>query len=549
MASTTQLTASEIKKALVQQIERYEEELQAEEIGEILEVSDGVARIWGLKSAMANEMLEIESRETGESVVALALNLEEDNIGAVVLGDYLELKEGDSVRRTGQVLSVPVGPELVGRVVDPLGNPLDGKGPVDCSRSMKVDRKAPGIVYRQPVKEPLYTGLKAIDSMTPIGRGQRELIIGDRRTGKTAIAVDTIVTQKGGDVICVYVGIGQKASTIAQLVDRLEQEGAMEHTIVVAANASDPATLQYIAPYCGCSMAEYFMYKEGRHTLCVYDDLSKQAQAYRQLSLVLRRPPGREAYPGDIFYLHSRLLERAAKITEDEEIIKGHGEIEKAGGSLTALPIIETQAGDVSAYIPTNVISITDGQIYLEGDLFYAGVRPAVNVGISVSRVGGSAQVRAMRQVAGRLRLDLAQYRELEAFAQFASELDQATQRQLSRGERMVEVLKQGQYAPLPVENQVMIIFAGTRGFLDDVPVEDVRQWEQDFYQFMKASHPDIPQAIREQGKLTEEIEQKLSAAMREFQEHFGAGRRREEESAEPAETGAEGETAAATSE
>ena len=545
MASTTPLSASEIKKALIQQIERYEEELQAEEIGEILEVSDGVARIWGLKSAMANEMLEIESRETGETVVALALNLEEDNIGAVVLGDFLGLKEGDAVRRTREVLSVPVGPELVGRVVDPLGNPLDGKGPVDCSHAMKVDRKAPGIVYRQPVKEPLYTGLKPIDSMTPIGRGQRELIIGDRRTGKTAIAVDTIIKQKGGDVVCVYVGIGQKASTIAQLVDRLEQEGALEHTIVVAANASDPATLQYIAPYCGCSMAEYFMYKEGRHTLCVYDDLSKQAQAYRQLSLVLRRPPGREAYPGDIFYLHSRLLERAAKITEDEELARGHGEIEKAGGSLTALPIIETQAGDVSAYIPTNVISITDGQIYLEGDLFYGGVRPAVNVGISVSRVGGSAQVRAMRQVAGRLRLDLAQYRELEAFSQFASELDQATQRQLARGERMVEVLKQGQYSPLSVEQQVMIIFAGTRGHLDDVDVEDIRQWEQDFYQFMRATHPDVQKAIREEGKLTDEVEEKLAAAIKEFKEHFGARRRHESASAETPEAASGSEAAA----
>jgi F-type H+-transporting ATPase subunit alpha len=470
MASTgTQLTASEIKKALVSQIERYEEDLHAEDIGEVLQISDGVARIWGLGSAMASEMLEIESRESGETVTALAANLEEDNIGAIVLGDYLKLKEGDPVRRTGQVLSVPVGPELIGRVVNPLGEPLDGKGPVDCRHRMLVERKAPGIVYRRPVKEPLQTGLKAIDSMTPIGRGQRELIIGDRSTGKTAIAVDTIINQRGGDVICVYVGIGQKASTIAQLVNRLKQEGAMEHSIVVAANASDPATLQYMAPYCGCAMAEYFMYKEGRHTLCIYDDLSKQAQAYRQLSLVLRRPPGREAYPGDIFYNHSRLLERAAKITEDEEMIKGHPEIEKAGGSLTALPIIETQAGDVTAYIPTNVISITDGQIYLENDLFYAGIRPAMNVGISVSRVGGAAQLKAMRQVAGRLRLDLAQFRELEAFAQFAAELDAATQAQLGRGERMVEILKQGQYQPLPVENQVMVIFAGANGFLDKI--------------------------------------------------------------------------------
>jgi F-type H+-transporting ATPase subunit alpha len=527
MASTgTQLTASEIKKALLQQIERYDEELHAEDVGEVLQISDGVARIWGLGSAMYNEMLEIESRETGDTVTALAANLEEDSIGAVVLGEYVKFKEGDSVRRTGQVLSVPVGPELLGRVVDPLGLPLDGKGPVDCTRTLRVERKAPGIVYRQPVKEPLQTGLKTIDSMTPIGRGQRELIIGDRSTGKTAIAVDTIINQRGGDVICVYVGIGQKASTIARLVDKLEQEGAMEYSIVVAANASDPATLQYMAPYCGCTMAEYFMYKEGRHTLCVYDDLTKQAQAYRQLSLVLRRPPGREAYPGDIFYNHSRLLERAAKITEDAEMIKGHPEIEKPGGSLTALPIIETQAGDVAAYIPTNVISITDGQIYLENDLFYAGVRPAMNVGISVSRVGGSAQVRAMRQVAGRLRLDLAQFRELEAFAQFAAELDEATQQQLARGERMVEVLKQGQYLPLPVENQVMIIFAGTNGYLDDVEVADIRQWEAEFYDYMRATRPEIAASIREEGKISEETEEKLREAMETFKENFAASHR-----------------------
>ncbi|UCC82455.1 MAG: F0F1 ATP synthase subunit alpha [Gemmatimonadota bacterium] len=546
MAKTgTQLSASEIKKALVRQIERYEEELHAEQIGEVLQVSDGVARIWGLGSAMYNEMLEIESRETGDTVTALAANLEEDNIGAIVLGDYLHLKEGDSVRRTGQVLSIPVGPELTGRVVNPLGEPLDGKGPVACKHRMRVERKAPGIVYRRPVKEPLQTGLKAIDSMTPIGRGQRELIIGDRSTGKTAIAVDTIINQRGGDVICVYVGIGQKASTIAALIDRLEREGAMEHSIVVAANASDPATLQFVAPYCGCTMAEYFMYKEGRHTLCVYDDLSKQAQAYRQLSLVLRRPPGREAYPGDIFYNHSRLLERAAKVTEDEEIIKGHAEIEKAGGSLTALPIIETQAGDVAAYIPTNVISITDGQIYLENDLFYAGVRPAMNVGISVSRVGGSAQLRAMRQVAGRLRLDLAQYRELEAFAQFAAELDTATQKQLARGERMVEVLKQGQYVPLPVEHQVMIIYAGTNGHLDDVDVADIKAWEAGFHSFMGASHPDVGKAIRAEGRISEENEESLKAAIEEFKEQFFASKRRETgpaAAAQPAEPQAAGE-------
>jgi F-type H+-transporting ATPase subunit alpha len=530
MAKTgTKLSASEIKKALVRQIERYEEELHAEEIGEVLQISDGVARIWGLGSAMYNEMLEVESRETGETVTALALNLEEDNIGAVVLGDFFKFKEGDPVRRTGQVLSVPVGPELLGRVVNPLGEPLDGKGPIETSRTMRIERKAPGIVFRRPVKEPLQTGLKSIDSMTPIGRGQRELIIGDRSTGKTAIAIDTIINQRGGDVICVYVGVGQKASTIASLINRLEQEGAMDYTIIVAANASDPATLQYMAPYGGCTMAEYFMYKEGRHTLCIYDDLSKQAQAYRQLSLVLRRPPGREAYPGDIFYNHSRLLERAAKITEDAEILKRHPEIEKPGGSLTALPIIETQAGDVAAYIPTNVISITDGQIYLENDLFYAGVRPAMNVGISVSRVGGSAQLKAMRQVAGRLRLDLAQYRELEAFAQFAAELDKATQNQLARGERMVEVLKQGQYQPLPVEEQVMVIFAGTNGHLDDVDVADIKEWEAGFFTFMKGRHPEVGASIRSEGQITKENEELLAKAISDFKEQFSAHKRKSE--------------------
>ncbi len=526
MASkNTQLSASEIKKALLRQIEQYEEDLQAEEVGEVLEVRDGVARIWGLESAMANEMLEIESSHSGETVVALALNLEEDNIGAVVLGDYLQLKEGDTARRTRKVLSVPVGPEFLGRVVDPLGNPLDGEGPIAAKETMEIDRKAPGIVYRQPVKEPLQTGLKAIDSMIPIGRGQRELIIGDRSTGKTAIAVDAMINQRETDVICVYVAIGQKASSVARLVDKLEAEGAMEYTIIVAANASDPATLQYIAPYSGCTLAEYFMYKEGGHTLCVYDDLSKQAQAYRQLSLILRRPPGREAYPGDIFYLHSRLLERAAKVTENAEILASHPEIEKPGGSLTALPIIETQAGDVSAYIPTNVISITDGQIYLENDLFYAGVRPAVNVGISVSRVGGAAQVRAMRQVAGRLRLDLAQYRELEAFTQFASELDQASQQQLARGQRMVEVLKQGQYVPMPVAEQIMVIFAGTRGHLDDVEAADIGEWQAGFLDFMKANHPDVGEAIGKQLKFDDALEEKLAAAIESFKKYFQASK------------------------
>jgi F-type H+-transporting ATPase subunit alpha len=519
--SDATLRAGEIKKALLEQIDHYEEDLRMEEVGEVLEVRDGVARIWGLSSAVANEMLEIESSETGELVTALALNLEEDNIGAVVMGDYLVLKEGDTVRRTGRVLEVPVGPEFLGRVVSPLGEPLDGKGSIRSVGTMIVDRKAPGIVYRQPVKEPLQTGLKAIDSMIPIGRGQRELIIGDRRTGKTAIAIDTIINQRGGDVVCVYVAVGQKASTVASVIARLEDEGAMDYTIVVAANASDPATLQYIAPYCGCAMAEYFMYREGRHTLVIYDDLSKQADAYREISLVLRRPPGREAYPGDVFYLHSRLLERAAKLSEDTEVIKGHGDIDKPGGSLTALPIIQTQAGDVSAYIPTNVISITDGQIFLENDLFYSGVRPAVNAGISVSRVGGSAQIKAMKKVAGRLRLDLAQFRELEAFAQFGSDLDAATQRQLSRGERTVEILKQGQYAPLPVEDQVMVIFAVTQGFLDDVEVSRIQAWEASFLEFMHSAHKGVGEAIRDEKVMSEETEKELREAIEQHKRMF----------------------------
>jgi len=519
--SDATLRAGEIKKALLEQIDHYEEDLRMEEVGEVLEVRDGVARIWGLSSAVANEMLEIESSETGELVTALALNLEEDNIGAVVMGDYLVLKEGDTVRRTGRVLEVPVGPEFLGRVVSPLGEPLDGKGSIKAVGTMIVDRKAPGIVYRQPVKEPLQTGLKAIDSMIPIGRGQRELIIGDRRTGKTAIAIDTIINQRGGDVVCVYVAVGQKASTVASVVARLEDEGAMDYTIVVAANASDPATLQYIAPYSGCAMAEYFMYREGRHTLVIYDDLSKQADAYREISLVLRRPPGREAYPGDVFYLHSRLLERAAKLSEDSEVIKGHGDIDKPGGSLTALPIIQTQAGDVSAYIPTNVISITDGQIFLENDLFYSGVRPAVNAGISVSRVGGSAQIKAMKKVAGRLRLDLAQFRELEAFAQFGSDLDAATQRQLSRGERTVEILKQGQYAPMPVEDQVMVIFAVTQGFLDDVDVNRIQAWEASFLEYMRSAHKGVGDAIRVEKEMSEETEKALRAAIEQHKRMF----------------------------
>ncbi|MEP6509504.1 MAG: F0F1 ATP synthase subunit alpha, partial [Gemmatimonadales bacterium] len=474
MATATSLRPGEIKDILLREIEAADlRDLDVEEVGTVLEVKDGIARIYGLSKAMSGEMLEVTASETGEKITALALNLEEDNIGAVILGNYLVLKEGDEVRRTQRVLEVPVGPEMIGRVVDPLGRPIDDAGAIDAKHTRKVESMAPGIIVRQPVKEPLQTGIKAIDSMIPIGRGQRELIIGDRGTGKTAIAIDTIINQKGTGVICVYVAIGQKNSTVAAVVEKLRQAGAMEYTIVVVAGASDPAPMQYIAPYSGCAMAEYFMYNEGKPTLCVYDDLTKQAAAYRQLSLVLRRPPGREAFPGDVFYLHSRLLERAAKLREDDGVIDEN--ILKPGGSLTALPIIETQAGDVSAYIPTNVISITDGQIFLEADLFYSGVRPAVNVGISVSRVGGAAQIKAMKTVAGRLRLDLAQYRELEAFASFASDLDAATKKQLERGARTVEILKQPQYRPMSVEQQVMIIYAVTNGFIDTIPVAEIK--------------------------------------------------------------------------
>ena len=500
MATDTTLRPGEIKDILLREIEAADlHELDVEEVGTVLEVKDGIARIYGLLKAMAGEMLQITSSETGNQVTALALNLEEDNIGAVVLGDYLQLKEGDEVRRTSRVLEVPVGEALIGRVVDPLGLPVDGLGEIRTTTMRKVESQAPGIIVRQPVKEPLQTGLKAIDSMIPIGRGQRELIIGDRGIGKTAVAIDTIINQKGQGVICVYVAIGQKASTVASVVERLKQAGAMEYTIVVIASASDPAPMQYIAPYSGCAMAEYFMYNEGKATLCVYDDLSKQAAAYRQLSLVLRRPPGREAYPGDVFYLHSRLLERAAKMNDAN-----------GNGSLTALPLIETQAGDVSAYIPTNVISITDGQIFLESDLFFAGVRPAINAGISVSRVGGSAQIKAMKTVAGRLRLDLAQYRELEAFSAFSSDLDAATRRQLDRGARTVEVLKQGQYQPMPVEQQVMIIYAVTNGFIDDVPVAHVREWERGFHEFMASKYPQVGEGIRTTKTLSKDIEADL---------------------------------------
>jgi F-type H+/Na+-transporting ATPase subunit alpha len=520
MASDTTLRPGEIKDILLKEIEAADlHELDVEEVGSILEVKDGIARIYGLGKAMAGEMLEVHSSETGNTVTALALNLEEDNIGAVILGDYLQLKESDEVRRTGRVLEVPVGPSLIGRVVDALGRPIDGNGDIPATATRKVESEAPGIIVRQPVKEPLQTGIKSIDAMIPIGRGQRELIIGDRGTGKTAIAVDTIINQKGQGVVCVYVAIGQKASTVASVVARLKEAGAMEYTIVVVASASDPAPMQYIAPYSGCAMAEYFMYNEGRPTLAVYDDLSKQAAAYRQLSLVLRRPPGREAYPGDVFYLHSRLLERAAKLSEDPKIVDGVN-ILKPGGSLTALPIVETQAGDVSAYIPTNVISITDGQIFLEADLFYAGVRPAVNVGISVSRVGGSAQIKAMRSVAGRLRLDLAQYRELEAFASFASDLDAATKRQLERGARTVEILKQGQYNPMPVEQQVMILYATVNGFIDDVPVNQLRVWESGFHEFMAAQFPQVGERIRSEKALSKETEADLRRAIEEYKKN-----------------------------
>ncbi len=517
MASDTSLRPGEIKDILLREIEAADlRSLDVEEVGTVLEVKDGIARIYGLSRAMAGEMLEVTSSETGAAITALCLNLEEDNIGAVILGDYLQLREGDEVRRTKRVLEVPVGQALVGRVVDALGRPIDGKGDIRTTATRKVESEAPGIIVRQPVKEPLQTGIKSIDAMIPIGRGQRELIIGDRGTGKTAIAIDTIINQKGQGVVCVYVAIGQKASTVASVVERLTRTGAMEYTIVVVASASDPAPMQYIAPYSGCAMAEFFMYNEGKPTLCVYDDLSKQAAAYRQISLVLRRPPGREAYPGDVFYLHSRLLERAAKLREDKDVVDGKT-ILKPGGSLTALPIIETQAGDVSAYIPTNVISITDGQIFLEADLFYAGVRPAVNVGISVSRVGGSAQIKAMKGVAGRLRLDLAQYRELEAFASFASDLDAATKKQLDRGARTVEMLKQGQYQPMAVEQQIMIIFAVTNGFLDEVPVAQVREWERGFHEFAQTQYPQLGDAIRKEKAISKDTEAKLREAIEAY--------------------------------
>jgi F-type H+/Na+-transporting ATPase subunit alpha len=507
MSNDTTLRPGELKDVLLKEIEAADlSSLDVQEVGTVLEVKDGVVRVYGLTSAMSGEMLEFTSTGTGETVTGLALNLEEDNLGAVVLGDYLQLKEGDEVRRTQRVLEVPVGPAMIGRVVNPLGQPLDGLGPIDTDKFRKVESGAPGIIERRPVHEPLQTGIKAIDSIIPIGRGQRELIIGDRGTGKTAIAVDTIINQKNTGVICVYVAIGQKNSTVASVVEKLKEHGAMDYTIVVNASAADPAPLLYVAPYSGCAMAEYFMYDEHKHTLCIYDDLSKQAAAYRQMSLILRRPPGREAYPGDVFYLHSRLLERAAKLSDAQ-----------GGGSLTALPVVETQAGDVSAYIPTNVISITDGQIFLETDLFNSNVRPAINPGISVSRVGGAAQIKAMKQVAGRLRLDYSQYRELEAFAQFGSELDAATQAQLARGARVVEVLKQAQYRPMPVELQLMIIFAVNNGYIDDVAVGDVRRWEVDFHDFMEADRPKVLAGIAAEKALTDELTKQLKKAIEDF--------------------------------
>ncbi|HEX9755864.1 MAG TPA: F0F1 ATP synthase subunit alpha [Gemmatimonadales bacterium] len=523
MATDSILRPGELKDVLLKEIEAANlGAVDVAEVGTVLEVRDGVARVYGLKAALSGEMLEFTAQETGDVVTGLVLNLEQDNVGAAIMGDYLKLKEGDEVRCTGRLLDVPVGDGMLGRVVNALGQPVDGRGPIKYSATRPVEVIAPGIVVRQPVKVPLQTGIKAIDTMTPIGRGQRELIIGDRGTGKTAIAVDTIINQKGQDVVCVYVAIGQKLSTVASVVERLKDRGAMDYSIVVVASASEPAPLQFIAPYAGCAIAEYFMYTQGRDTLCVYDDLTKQAAAYRQMSLVLRRPPGREAFPGDIFYLHSRLLERAAKISDDPNVVNLDPQrIKKRGGSLTALPIIETQAGDVSAYIPTNVISITDGQIYLTTDLFFANVRPAVDAGISVSRVGGNAQIKAMKQVAGPLRLSLAQYRELEAFAQFSSDLDAATQRQLHRGARLVEVLKQPQYQPMAVEQQVAIVFAVTNGHLDDVELSHIRQWEREFLDYLATSRPQVLEGIRTRKALDDALTGELEGAIGQFKTLF----------------------------
>ncbi|MDG2990131.1 F0F1 ATP synthase subunit alpha [Candidatus Synechococcus calcipolaris G9] len=496
----------EISGIIRQQIEQYEQTIKVDNVGTVLQVGDGIARVYGLDKAMASELLEFE-----DGTVGIALNLEEDNVGVVLMGEGREIEEGSTVRSTGKIASVPVGDGVLGRVVDALVRPLDGKGDLNTSESRLLESPAPGIVQRKSVCEPMQTGITAIDAMIPVGRGQRELIIGDRQTGKTAVAVDTILNQKGQDVICVYVAIGQKASTVAQVVNVFREKGALDYTIIVAANASDPAALQYLAPYTGATLAEYFMYK-GKHTLVVYDDLSKQAQAYRQMSLLLRRPPGREAYPGDVFYLHSRLLERAAKLS-----------VELGEGSMTALPIVETQAGDVSAYIPTNVISITDGQIFLSSDLFNSGLRPAINAGISVSRVGSAAQIKAMKQVAGKLKLDLAQFDELQAFSQFASDLDKATQNQLARGQRLRELLKQPQYAPIPVEEQVAIIYAGTNGYLDDIPAESVTKFVTEFRDYLRNSKPEYGEAVRTGKKLDDTAETALKAALAEFKKGFAS--------------------------
>ncbi|HJQ71066.1 MAG TPA: F0F1 ATP synthase subunit alpha [Blastocatellia bacterium] len=499
------IRADEISKIIRQQIEGYDANVEVTEVGTVIQAGDGIAEIYGLERVMAGELLDLP-----HEVAGIALNLEEDKVGAVLFGSYEKIKEGDEVRRTKRIMSVPVGDEIVGRVVDPLGRPLDGRGPIDTGNKFgPLERIAPGVMDRQPVREPVQTGLKAIDSMVPIGRGQRELIIGDRQTGKTAIAVDTIINSKGKDLICIYVAIGQKESTVAQVKKTLEDYDAMSYTIIVDASASKPAAMQYVAPYAGCTMGEYFR-DRGQHVLCIYDDLSKHAWAYRSISLLLRRPPGREAYPGDVFYLHSRLLERSAKLSDA-----------LGGGSLTALPVIETQAGDISAYIPTNVISITDGQIFLEADLFHSGVRPAINVGNSVSRVGGSAQIKAMKQVAGTLRLDLAQYRDLAAFAMFASDLDKATQAQLNRGQRLTELLKQPQYSPMPVEQQILGIWAGTKGFLDDIPLEDIKRFEQGLISFVENARGSLLEKIRERKALDKEIEEEMRAAVKEFKERF----------------------------
>jgi F-type H+-transporting ATPase subunit alpha len=499
-----QIKADEITQLIREQIENYESKIAVDEVGTIITLGDGIARVYGLDKVMAGELLSFP-----HGVAGIAMNLEEDQVGVVILGEYTEIKEGDEVKRTGRIMSVPVGDALIGRVVNSLGQPIDDKGPISTDKFIPLERLAPGVIARQPVREPMATGLKAIDSMIPIGRGQRELIIGDRQTGKTAVALDTIINSKGNDLICIYNAIGQKRSSIAQVVKILEDAGAMEYTIVVAASASEPAPMQYISPYAACAMGEFFR-DNGRHALCIYDDLSKHAASYREISLLLRRPPGREAYPGDVFYLHSRLLERAAKLSNAN-----------GGGSLTALPVIETQAGDVSAYIPTNVISITDGQIYLETDLFNQGVRPAVNVGLSVSRVGGSAQIKAMRQVAGTLKLELAQYRELAAFAQFGSDLDKATQQQLNRGKRLVELLKQNQFSPLSFSKQILIIFAGTSGALDDMPVEQVRDFEKNLYKYVETANPGLLNTIMEKKILDDNLKAEMSRVIKEAKQQF----------------------------